>query len=199
MGYRPGSDRGPAGQHKTSHHGHQRVIAIGPQGQVVLRPFLKLDTTAFLFSPAERMEERSQDLRCKRKSKVQPSQQNRRKPNRRRAPRDRYRVSSYEHAIRSACDKAFPLPAELARQEGETKKAWLARLEAEGKLDEMKAWQQEHRWHPHQLRHTTATKLRREYGLETARVVLGHRTPQVTEMYAEIDVSRAAEAMERLG
>ena len=35
--------------------------------------------------------------------------------------------------------------------------------------------------------------------MEAARVVLGHRSPQMTELYAEIDVDKAAEVMARLG
>lgn len=54
-------------------------------------------------------------------------------------------------------------------------------------------------WHPHQLRHNKATEIRREAGLDAARVVLGHRSPQITETYAEIDVNKAAEVMARLG
>lgn len=54
-------------------------------------------------------------------------------------------------------------------------------------------------WHPNQLRHARATELRRAVGLEAARVVLGHRSPQITEVYAELDVSKATEVMERLG
>src|SRR4029079_4724533 len=41
--YRPASDQGPHGRHKTAHHGHQRVVAIGPKAQEVLRQFLKTD------------------------------------------------------------------------------------------------------------------------------------------------------------
>ncbi|MGE0760674.1 MAG: tyrosine-type recombinase/integrase [Pirellulaceae bacterium] len=54
-------------------------------------------------------------------------------------------------------------------------------------------------WHPHQLRHNAATKLRKEYGLDVARVVLGHRSPQITEVYAELDHGRAAEVMAKIG
>ena len=54
-------------------------------------------------------------------------------------------------------------------------------------------------WHPHQLRHTKATEIRRAAGLDAARAVLGHRTPTITEVYAEIDTGKAAEIMERLG
>jgi integrase len=54
-------------------------------------------------------------------------------------------------------------------------------------------------WHPHQLRHSAATALRREFGLETARVILGHRSAAVTTMYAEADQQKAVEAMTRVG
>jgi len=40
-------------------------------------------------------------------------------------------------------------------------------------------------WHPHQLRHTAATLIRREHGLEAAQVILGHATADVTQIYAE--------------
>lgn len=46
-------------------------------------------------------------------------------------------------------------------------------------------------WHPHQLRHSAATRLRKEHGLEAARVVLGHAGAAVTELYAEIDHEKA--------
>lgn len=54
-------------------------------------------------------------------------------------------------------------------------------------------------WHPHQLRHTAATAIRKELGLDVARAVLGHSSPVVTEIYAERDDRAAAGAMERLG
>ena len=44
-----------------------------------------------------------------------------------------------------------------------------------------------------------ATRLRREFGLDVARAVLGHCSPVVTEVYAEMDGAKAAEAMERVG
>jgi integrase len=54
-------------------------------------------------------------------------------------------------------------------------------------------------WHPNQLRHNAATRLRKEFGLDVARAVLGHASPAVTEVYAELDAAKAAEAMERIG
>ena len=38
---------------------------------------------------------------------------------------------------------------------------------------------------PHQLRHTRATELRKQFGLDVARAILGHTTPNTTEIYAE--------------
>ena len=54
-------------------------------------------------------------------------------------------------------------------------------------------------WHPHQLRHTAATKLRKQFGIEAARVVLGHRSAAITEVYAQLDRSQAAEIMAKIG
>lgn len=42
-------------------------------------------------------------------------------------------------------------------------------------------------WHPHQLRHTAATEIRAEFGLEAAQVALGHSRADVTQIYAERD------------
>ena len=44
-----------------------------------------------------------------------------------------------------------------------------------------------------------STELRREFGLDVARAVLGHSSPVVTEVYAELDGAEAEEAMEKVG
>ncbi len=54
-------------------------------------------------------------------------------------------------------------------------------------------------WHPHQLRHTAATRIRKEFGIEAARVVLGHTSAEMTEVYAEIDKMKASDIMARVG
>jgi len=54
-------------------------------------------------------------------------------------------------------------------------------------------------WHPNQLRHNAATRIRREYGLEAAQVVLGHARADVTQVYAERDMARAIQVMEEAG
>jgi integrase len=46
-------------------------------------------------------------------------------------------------------------------------------------------------WHPNQLRHNCATRVRRLYGLEGAAAVLGHRLGTVTEVYAAAELQKA--------
>ncbi len=54
-------------------------------------------------------------------------------------------------------------------------------------------------WSPHQLRHNAATRIRRDHGIEAARVILGHRSTDVTEIYAEKDWNQARAIMARVG
>lgn len=163
--YRPGSDVGPQGEHKTAHRGHSRVVPLGPRCQAVIREHLKADVSAYLFSPADAVAALHAERGQRRKTKVQPSQQDRSKKSKpKRKPGQRYTVASYDYAIRRGCVKAG-VP----------------------------------HWHPHQLRHNAATEIRRAAGLDAARAVLGHRTPAITEVYAEIDTAKAAAVMEKLG
>ena len=54
-------------------------------------------------------------------------------------------------------------------------------------------------WSPHQLRHTAATRIREEHGLEAAQVILGHARADVTQVYAEANRHKAADIMGRVG
>ena len=49
------------------------------------------------------------------------------------------------------------------------------------------------RWGPNRLRHSAATRIRRDYGLDAARAILGHQTSAITEVYAELDFGQAME------
>jgi integrase len=55
------------------------------------------------------------------------------------------------------------------------------------------------RWHPNQLRHTAATRIRRLFSLEAAQVVLGHSRADVTQVYAERDAGKAFTIMAEIG
>lgn len=171
--YRPAS-------HKTEHHGHHRVIFIGPRAQKILRPYLLRDAEAFCFSPADSERRRKRELREKRQTRVQPSQRNRRKRRPAMKPDDRYYKNAYARAIHRACDKAFTPPDGLSEEE-------------------QVAWRKAHRWSPNRLRHAAATEIRRRFGLEAAQVVLGHSRADVTQVYAERDSSLAARIMAEVG
>lgn len=96
--------------HKTAHRNHlterSRQIPLGPKCQEILRPWLREDDPdRFLFSPADSMVEKRATLRLSRKTKVQPSQWDRSKPNPKRGPRDRYDTGSFGRAILEACKR----------------------------------------------------------------------------------------------
>ena len=55
------------------------------------------------------------------------------------------------------------------------------------------------RWHAHQIRHAAATKIASTYGIEVARVILGHQHIKTTELYAAADLIKAAEAVAAIG
>ena len=54
-------------------------------------------------------------------------------------------------------------------------------------------------WRPNQLRHTHATEVRRDFGLEAAQVALGHSSADVTQVYAERDEKLAATVAAKIG
>lgn len=169
-------------RHKTEHRGHDRVVYIDRRGQEILQPFLQMDCNAYLFSPAAAERERRAALSAARRTPLscgnRPGTNRIRKP--RREPGEKYDVKSYHRAVRTACDRAFPVPAGLT-------------------AEAVKAFKKSNRFHPHQLRHTAATRFRRDSNLDTARALLGQKTIQAAEIYAEQDMDRAREFMERVG
>jgi integrase len=182
--YRPGSDQGPYGTHKTAHRGKDRIVYLGPRAQEVVRAWLREDLIAYLFRPADALATRHAEARRNRKTPLYPSHVRRlaqgRKADRKRAPRPRYDVRTYRQAIVRACRKADG--AARQRRPG-------------GPADQVLVPQ----WHPNQLRHTAATNLRKEYGIELARIILGHATAFTTELYAEVDRKQAAAVVAKVG
>jgi integrase len=127
--------------HKTRHHGHDRIIPIGPKGQEIINRRLKPAVEAYLFSPADSIAEFRARQRQQRKTPVQPSQQNRAKKKPKKKPGERYTTRSYGSVLHQAITR-------------HNRKAL--------------AEKQIHHWHPHQLRHTRALELKREFGLDVA-------------------------------
>ena len=186
--------------HKTAHHGHERNIYIGPRGQEILEPFLLRSVECYCFSPAEAQAERFVQSHAKRRTPVRygnvPGSNCKENPGWQAG--EQYTVASYRRAIGRAVERAFPAPGLLAQMPNETQVKWQKRLTKKQKA-ELKAWYQQYYWHPHQLRHNAATFLRKEFGLETARIILGHRSAVITEVYAELDQQKALEAIVRVG
>ncbi|MCK6462010.1 MAG: site-specific integrase, partial [Planctomycetes bacterium] len=151
--------------HKSAHRGRTRRIFLGPRSREILMPFLEgRRADQYVFCPTEAEQARHARQRLERKSRVQPSQVDRRKEDPMTKPGDRYTIAAYRRAITRACEDAG-IPA----------------------------------WNPHRLRHSAGTRIRREYGLEASRVVLGHGYGAITEVYAERDEALAAKVMRETG
>ncbi len=189
-------------QHKTKHKGKRRVIAIGPKAQELLTTYFTDTPTDYLFCPRRAKEEHNAARAANRKTPNYPSHikhnAERKKPNPKRRPTARYTRLAYLNAITRACDRAFPPTGELARRDGETVAKWWARLTTEQR-DAVKTWQREHHWHPNQLRHTFATRVRKQHGLEAAQVSLGHARADTTQLYAEKNEALAAQVAAAVG
>ena len=197
------------GRHKTKHKGKgPQYVAVGPNAQKLLKTYFTDDPNDYLFSPARYEAERLAQRAAKRKTKRFPSHMARNETkrvgeNRQRPPRARYYRQSYLTAVERACDRAFPLPAELAPKKKdngkkESRAEWWGRL-TETERERVKAWWGEHRWFPYQLRHTVATEVRKEHGLEAAQVVLGHAHAKVSEIYAQKNEALAAKVANEMG
>ena len=189
--YRPAS-------HKTEHHERSRLILLGPHAQEILQPWLRPnDLTAHLFSPTEG---RQWWLNKKRGSGKHPNQKDRRKPGAKQPHGTMYTKTSYRHSIKTGCELAFGMPAHLRRIRKKLKDGTPVPVEELTELRrQAREWRKQHCWHPHQLRHTAATKIRKAYGIEIARIILGHAHVSITEIYAERDLEAAAKAMAAIG
>lgn len=103
-------------RYKTEHHNEddnpdqERIVFLGPKAQALLKPYLTLNTTDYLFSPKRAEEQRHARQREDRKTPLWPAhlrrQECRRAKRPRAALRDYYDVASYRRAIRRACLKA---------------------------------------------------------------------------------------------
>lgn len=172
--------------HKGEHRDLDRNVYIGPEAQAIIKPLLAgraLDAT--IFDPREAGGKAGAT-----------------------AKHNRYDDNSYRRAVMRGCDLAFPAPPPLDLQRVPATGRKRTRLETEiergmrltpKQREQLREWRKAHRWHPHQLRHTAATKLRREFGIEAARIVLGHRSSKTTEIYAERDHGQAIDIAAKIG
>jgi len=54
-------------------------------------------------------------------------------------------------------------------------------------------------WTLHRLRHSAATIIASEFDLDTARAVLGHKSLQVTKIYAKEDMKKIIDKYKKIG
>lgn len=55
------------------------------------------------------------------------------------------------------------------------------------------------RWEPNRLRHTSATEIRKRFGIEAAQVICGHERAEVTQVYAERNLELAKKVAREVG
>lgn len=162
--------------HKTQKRGIERVIRIGPKAQGVIRPFLRAEINAPLFSPAD--SDRCQLAIRRTASGIRLCHYTRQRAVRAKEPM--FNAGVYCTCIKHACDRADKL-AHLRNPNVPSDKRIVPR------------------WQSHQLRHSAATFIARECGIDTAREVLGHTSRAMTERYAERGTSAAERAMAAWG
>ena len=167
--------------HKTEHHDHSRQIAIGPQAQAVLLPYLERDSQAYCFTPQEAYEQHYARRHENRKTPLKEG--NRPRPRKPKTFKPCYNKDSYRRAVKRAAMRAFPIPEEI-----------------DNSSEKVKAWKFTHVWTPNQLRKSAAMTVRKEADLETAQVVLGHASKKTTEQfYAEVIDERAVKFARKFG
>ncbi len=149
--------RATLGQHKTAHHGHARIILLGPEAQNAIRPWLRPEHPAAAIFEPSRVSERAANNHGER------------------APGDTYSRVSLPQALRRAIRKAntpkpgqappTPIPA----------------------------------WTLAQLRHSAATRIREQHGIDVAATVLGHSRPDMTAHYSGTAINHAVDAVRKGG
>ena len=171
--------------HKTGHHGHDREVYLGARAREIIRPLMTTDLQRYLFSPKDAEAWRHAQAKTHRRLN---QKRNPRKTER--EVRDRYDRDSYGRAIAYGCKKA-----DMKAREERRKKLAAAGIDLTPEQDLPIVPQ----WHPHQLRHNAGARFRRDYGLETAKCLLGQKTLDAAQLYAEQDVQRARQIMAQVG
>jgi integrase len=149
----------PLTDHKNTGKGKYRAIWFFAEAQAILAPWLEGDPEAPVFSPRAEQAARFELRRASRKSKVQPSQVNRRVAKPKRAPGQVWTSHAYNNALKRACRKAgVPILT------------------------------------PYQIRHLGKNELTRRYGVEVARVMMGHEKTSTTDLYGGKDFELVKQA-----
>ena len=154
--------------HKTAHKGFSRIIRFGPVAAMVLAPFLNRRADQFCFSPAEAESERRRRLHLARTTPESHGNSigTNRKRRPQRKPGDQYTTATVRKSIERAVNAH-----NRAHPESPVPK-----------------------FSPHQLRHSSLTRMRDQFGIEATASVAGHHSLAATEIYS----GRAAESARRV-
>jgi integrase len=189
-------------QHKNAHRGRERVIFLGPQAQEVVRPFLRvtcpicnstdlprrLGWRSGLCGPcADHTDERGIMGPW---PVLPPADHFLFSP--RDAMRDLYASRAASRKTKARSKTQGPGFAQRHRERYD-RHSYHQAVERACKRAAVEPWS------PLQLRHTAATRIRSQYGVETARVILGHTRVETSQIYAERDLGRAQEVMKEIG
>jgi integrase len=159
----------PPDANKTEHHDQERKVYIGPRAQRVLQPWLEAISAEECVFSPVRAEKIRQEKR----------RANRRTP----------LWPSHMKRLATA-KKAEPRRAKRDHYDPTSFRRAVKRLCEAGDVPA---------WTPNRLRHNAATRFRKKWGLEVARILLGHRKMNTTEVYAEADHLQARRAARELG
>ena len=145
----------PPDANKTEHHDQERKAYIGPKARKILEPWLEG------IAPEEYVFSpiRAEQLRQK-------------------ARREARKTPLYPSHFKrlEAKRKLSPKRPKRDHYDPISFRRAIKRLCRSGKVPS---------WTPNRLRHNAATRFRKKYGIEIARILLGHRKLNTTEIYAE--------------
>jgi integrase len=155
--------------HKLAYRGIERAIFFGVKAQALLREFM---STKGVHEYLFSPADAAREQHEDSPTHRRPGQKETSRTTKRRLG-ERYTTKSYRQAIVRACEKVKDTDA--------------------GKSIKLVTWT------PNQLRHNAATAIRREFGLEAARQVLGHTKADTTQIYAERDARVVKQVMSEIG
>ena len=155
--------------HKNAWRGQERTIPIGPKGQAILREFMR---------PG-----------YQERYLFSPTLSELRRRDRLRAAR-KTPLRPCHNQAQARKRKAHPNRAPRDRYDTVTYGRAIRRACKKARVPV---------WTPGRLRHNAATRIRREFGLEHASAVLGHKQVETTQIYSDVNLSRAVEIAARVG
>jgi integrase len=156
-------------EHKTASAGRSRVLHFGKQAQVWMGPYLLQPPDSIIFSPKQAVKERAAACKVHRREKQ--------KPNKKKTART---LNDYygSRELGRAVERAIEACNEKRKEEGREPIP---------------------HWTPYMMRHSAASRVREQFGLDGAQALLGHSSVGITEVYAHLDNKKAAEIALALG